>query len=182
MTGIIVVFPNKDNAASIRNLLVRSGMNVAGVCTSGAQAVNCADTLEEGIVVCGYKMKDMMYTELREYLPESFEMLLVASRDKWSDGIMEGVIGLPMPMKAYDLMNTLNMMLESLERRRKKRKSQKRVRSARQQAMIQEAKELLMARNNMTEEEAHRYLQKNSMDSGTNMVETAGMILTIMSE
>lgn len=30
-----------------------------------------------------------------------------------------------------------------------------------------------MERNNMSEGEAHRYLQKNSMDSGTNMVETA---------
>ena len=33
----------------------------------------------------------------------------------------------------------------------------------------------------MTEEEAHRYLQKTSMDSGTNMVETAQMILMLMS-
>ena len=37
-----------------------------------------------------------------------------------------------------------------------------------------------MARNNMTEEEAHRYIQKCSMDSGTNMVETAQMVLSIM--
>lgn len=39
-----------------------------------------------------------------------------------------------------------------------------------------------MARNNMTEEEAHRYLQKCSMDSGNNIVETAEMVLSIMSE
>ncbi|MFR3319996.1 MAG: ANTAR domain-containing protein [Lachnospiraceae bacterium] len=32
----------------------------------------------------------------------------------------------------------------------------------------------------MTEEEAHRYLQKTSMDSGTNLVETAQMLLTLM--
>lgn len=181
MTGIIVVFPNKDNAVGIRNLLVRGGMTVTGVCTSGAQAVNYADTMDEGIVVCGYKLKDMMYTELREYLPEGFEMLLVASQDKWGDGLVEGVMGLTMPVKAYDLMNTIELMLESMERRRKKRKEQKKIRNARQQALIGQAKELLMTRNNMTEEEAHRYLQKNSMDSGTNLVETAKMVLTIMS-
>ena len=39
---------------------------------------------------------------------------------------------------------------------------------------------VLMERNNMSEEEAHRYLQKCSMESGTNMVETAHMVLTIM--
>ena len=47
---------------------------------------------------------------------------------------------------------------------------------------IRKAKELLMTRNNMSEEEAHRYLQKSSMDSGTNIVETAEMVLSIMAE
>ena len=34
-----------------------------------------------------------------------------------------------------------------------------------------------MEKNGCTEEEAHRYLQKQSMDSGTNLVETAYMVL-----
>ena len=32
----------------------------------------------------------------------------------------------------------------------------------------------------MTEEEAHRYIQKCSMDSGTNMLETAQMVISLM--
>ena len=36
-----------------------------------------------------------------------------------------------------------------------------------------------MERNNMSEREAHRYIQKCSMDSGTNMVETAWMIISL---
>ncbi len=182
MAGIIVVFPNRDNATNIRNLLARNGMDVAGVCTSGAQAMNCADAMDEGVVVCGYQLKDMMYTELREYLPEEFEMLLVASREKWEDGLAGGVAGLPMPLKAYDLVNAVSGMLEAQEQRRKKRKEEKKKRSARQQEVIAKAKELLMSKRHMTEEEAHRYLQKNSMDSGTNIVETAQMVLSLMAE
>ena len=182
MIGIIVVFPKKENAINIRNLLVRNGVNVTGVATTGAQAMHYADTVDEGIVVCGYKLKDMMYTDLREYLPESFDMLLVASQDKWSDGLAQGVMGLSMPIKVYDLMNTIEMMLTDSDRRRRKRKKQLKNRDPKQQETVRKAKELLMARNNMTEEEAHRYLQKSSMDSGTNMVETAEMVLSIMSE
>lgn len=182
MIGIIVVFPNKDNATNIRNLLVRAGLNVIGVCTTGAQTMNYADTVDEGIVVCGYKLKDMMYTELREYLPARFEMLLVASQEKWSDGLVDGVVGLGMPIKAYDLMNTIQMILQSMDRRRRKRKTQQKSRSTQQKELIEQAKALLMARNKMSEEEAHRYLQKSSMDSGTNMVETAEMVLSIMNE
>lgn len=39
-----------------------------------------------------------------------------------------------------------------------------------------------MERNHLSEEEAHRYIQKSSMDNGTNMVETAQMILTLLFE
>ena len=119
---------------------------------------------------------------LREYLPENFDMLLVASQDKWSDGLVRGVMGLSMPIKVYDLMNTIEMMLTDIDRRRRKRKKQLKNRDPKQQETVRKAKELLMARNNMTEEEAHRYLQKSSMDRGTNMVETAEMVLSIMSE
>ena len=124
----------------------------------------------------------MMYSELREYLPDRFEMLLIASQGKWEEGLASGVMGLTMPIKAYDLMNTLQMMLQNMERRRRKRKKTIKSRTPEQEALIRKAKELLMARNNMTEEEAHRYLQKNSMDSGTNIVETAEMVLSIMNE
>lgn len=182
MTGVIVGFPNKDNAANIRNLLVRGGIDVIGVCTTGAQIMHYADTVDGGVVVCGYKLKDMMYTELREYLPDSFEILLIASPAKWSEGSIEGVIGLSMPIKVYDLLNTMDMMLRTVERRRKKRKQEKKNRNPEQQELIKKAKELLMARNNMSEGEAHRYLQKHSMDSGMNMVETAEMVLSIMNE
>lgn len=180
MVGIIVAFPNRDNAAGIRNLLVRGGMTVTGVCTSGAQVMNFADTLDDGIIVCGYKLKDMLYTELRQYLPESFDLLLVASREKWETGLMDGVVGLSMPVRAYELMDTLQMMLVNIERRKKKRKEERRIRNPGQQAAVKEAKALLMERNHMSEEEAHRYLQKSSMDSGTNMAETAEMILSMM--
>lgn len=91
-------------------------------------------------------------------------------------------MGLSTPIKVYDLLNTVNMMLQSMDRRRKKRRKELKNRDPKQQETIRKAKELLMTRNNMSEEEAHRYLQKSSMDSGTNMVETAEMVLSIMAE
>ena len=48
--------------------------------------------------------------------------------------------------------------------------------------LIERAKALLMEKKSMTEIQAHKYLQKCSMDSGTNMVETAHMILDIMKQ
>ena len=92
------------------------------------------------------------------------------------------MIGLPSPVKGYDLLYTLQMMMQTMQRRRRKRREAARNRDPGQRALIGQAKALLMERNHMTEEEAHRYLQKCSMDSGNNMLETAQMVLTIMSE
>ena len=182
MIHMIIVFPKKEVGVNIRNILNRSGLEVAGVCTTGAQALQCADTMDDGIVICGYRMKDMMYSQLREYLPDTIDVLLISSPEKWGDGLEDGVVGLPMPLKVYDLLNTVEMLQQGIRRRRKKRREAAKNRSAAQKAVIAQAKALLMERSRMCEEEAHRYLQKSSMDSGTNMLETAQMVLTIMSD
>lgn len=181
MSSMIVVFPKREIATNIRNILVRNGFDVIGVGITGAQAMQLADNLDDGIVVCGYKMTDMLYTELRDYLPGTIEMLLIASPEKCSDRI-PGVISLSMPFKVFDLTNTVEMMMQSISRRRKRRRAELKNRNPKQQALVKEAKSLLMERNNMTEDEAHRYLQKCSMESGINMVETAQMVLSIMAE
>ena len=173
MSNIIVVFPKRENAVNIRNSLVRAGIEVSAVCLTGAN---------DGIVVCGYRFQDMQYTDLRESLPDTFDMLLVASADKWMDGLPDGVVGLPLPIKVYDLVNTVEMIQQTQSRKRRKRRETIRKRDDSQRKIIDQAKALLIERNNMSEEEAHRYLQKSSMESGTNMLETAQMVLTIMNE
>lgn len=180
MVNIIVVFPKIEDAKSIRNLLVRHGFLVSGVCTTGAQALNYADSLHDGIVVCGYHFQDMMYEELNTCLPDYFEMLLVASQRYWSECTDNGIVCLPMPIKTHDLLNTVEMMSQSLIRKKKKRKAQPKTRNGEERAVIEEAKKILIERNNMSEIEAHRYIQKTSMDAGTNMVETAQMILQLL--
>lgn len=180
MVNVIVVFPKMEDAQNIRNFLVRSGISVTAVCSSGAQALQYADELDDGIIVCGYKFTDMMYSELHEYMPQHFEMLLVASKHLLQNCMDNDIVCVTMPIKAYDLVNTISMMSQTISRRRKKRGAKPKGRSGEEKQVLAEAKQLLMERNNMTEDEAHRYIQKCSMDTGTNMVETAQMVLTLM--
>lgn len=180
MTKIIVALPKLDDAKSIKNILVRNGFSVVAVCASGAQTLSQADNLNDGIVICGYKLPDMMYGELYDCLPPTFEMLLLASRTVLTECIGNDIICLGMPLKVHELLNTVNMMTASHSYKQKQRKKQPKTRNPQETALIQEAKCLLMSRNNMTEEEAHRYIQKCSMDNSTNMVETANMVLSVM--
>ena len=131
--------------------------------------------------MCGYKLADMLYSQIRECIPPGFEILLLASRHIIGSGMIHsGIMCLYMPLKVHDLVNTVDMMIQGMERRRRRQKAKPKERSGKEAGLIKEAKELLMNRNHMAEEEAYRYIQKCSMDSGTNMVETAQMILAMM--
>lgn len=184
MLSIIVAFPKLEDAKNIRNVLARNGFEVTAACTNGAQVVTLANKLDAGIVLCGYRLTDMLYLQLHNYLPVGFEMLLMASPSKLSEVTNNSIVCLSMPIKMNDLLNTVQMMSYNYYRRLKKQKAMEnkrpKVRSEQDKATIAKAKILLMERNNLTEEEAHRYIQKTSMDSGTNMVETAQMLLTLM--
>lgn len=180
MSTLIVAFPKIEEAKAVRNLLGRKGYDVAVPCVTGAQVINQADNLSDGIIICGYKLSDnMVYTELYEYKPKSFEMLLVASRSLWEDCRDNDIVCAAMPIKVNELLSTIEMMLQAQIRRRRKLRSQPRRRSPQEQKIIDDAKSILMERNNMTEPEAFRYIQKCSMDSGNTMVESAQMVISI---
>ena len=179
MINVIVVFPKAEEARAIRSLLARNGIDVLAACTSGAQAVSLFGDLDEALVVCGYKFTDMLYTELLDYLPDTFEMLVVAPRNHYAECDRSKVVCLGMPLKAQELVETTNILLDGLYRKRKKRKAQPKQWTQEERAVIESAKMRLEVQKKMTEEEAHRYLQKRSMDTGVNIFETAQMILEI---
>ena len=180
MTNIIVAFAKIDDAKSIKNILVKNGFQVTAVCTSGAQALSYADEFHDGIVICGYRLADMICVDVQENLPKGFEMVVMASQRVLAEISGTNIMGLAMPLKVHELVSTVNMMSQGIIRRKKKQREKPRVRNEEEAATIAKAKRLLMERNNMTEEEAHRYLQKHSMDNSTNMVETAQMVLSMM--
>ncbi len=181
MLSIVIVFPKLEDANAIKTLLVKNGYEVQAVCTSGAQAIGIANELDGGIVVSGYRMPDMLYREIAAYLPKGFELLLLISAARLHDVSGDNIIAVSTPLKTCDFLDTVQMMMRrAMYRRKRARQAAPRGRSEAQKAIIEKAKLVLMQRNNMTEEEAYRYLQKNSMDSGTNMVEMAEMVLSML--
>ena len=129
-----------------------------------------------------YRMKLNIFILIIVFIQSYAEILLMASQRLLSEVEGGNMIGLGMPLKVHELISTVGMMSQNLVRRKKKLREKPRQRNEEEAATIAKAKELLMGRNNMTEEEAHRYLQKHSMDNSTSMVETAQMVLSMMQE
>ena len=181
MTNVVVAFPREEDAYRIRDILIRSGYEPAAVCTTAAAALSEMNLQGSGILICGYKLPDMFCRELRECMPAGFEMLLIASARAISQLDLPDVLSVSMPLSVRDLTDTLDMMVRGRRTARKSADYRPRKRSRGEKEILDKAKQLLMVRNHMTESEAHRYIQKRSMDNGTNLVETAQMILTLMS-
>ncbi len=178
MANVIVAFSKPEDGKNIKGILARNGYETAALCTSGSQAIAAAEGLAGGILVCGCRFEDMLCGELRHYLPEAVDMLVISPPGRVREG--GGLIYLPTPLKVCDLLSTLEMMVQAQERLRRRLRRRPRERSKEEQGLIDRAKELLMARNGMTELEAHRYIQKCSMDSGNNLVETAQMVISLI--
>lgn len=178
MIQVIVAFPKKETGLKIKNILTRNGFEVTSVCVTGAQVMRTVNDHEAGIIISGIRYRDMVCNELKRNLPDFFEMIVVANRSWWEEYGDEEVVWLPLPVKGYDLVSTVSDLLADLSRRMKKRRQIKK-RSSQEEGLIRLAKERLMEQKQMTEEEAHHYLQKISMDGGNNLVDTAYMVLKL---
>ena len=89
---------------------------------------------------------------------------------------------LSLPLKVQELLEQVRAMEEMFEWQRRKRRGRKSERNERQNQIISRAKAQLMEKKEISEAEAHRYLQKYSMESGNSLTETAQMILEMMDE
>ena len=128
MADIIIAFPKLDDAKNLKKLLLRNGYDVSLVCDNGAQVVGAVNELDGGVVICGYRFSDMHFSEILDYLPKGFQMLLMASPAKLEDSDISEIVSLPMPLKVQDLLDTLNMMMVQYRRWKTSRRYGQKVR------------------------------------------------------
>ena len=65
----------------MKNVLIKNGFDVSAVCVTGAQAIQAVERLEAGVVVCGIRFADMIYDELKECIPDTFDMAMPSGRN-----------------------------------------------------------------------------------------------------
>lgn len=180
--NIIVAFPKLEMAKKIRGILIRSGFPSVSVCSNGAQILNQARHLDYGVVILPMRLSDLHYREILENLPEGFKLIVLARKSDWETGGNEDVVAVSMPLTVHDLTSTVNMVVYSVEQVKRRNRNKPRKRNEEEKRLINQAKSVLMERNNMTENDAHRYLQKTSMENGCSMTETAQMILSMLDQ
>ncbi len=177
MGSILIGMPKQEDASHIAELIRNSGIAEEIIpCTMGADVLRKAEDTDVSLVICTRHFSDMGYEEMTTYLPSSVSVLLL-TKDATLVPFSANVIRLLMPFKRGDLISTVQMCLPYQPFYVRKKKPP--ARTVTEQKIIEEAKAVLMNRNEMSEPEAFRYLQKSSMDTGRTLVESAQMILLL---
>lgn len=171
MNQILVAFVGVKTRQRMTEILESSGIPVALSCGSGAEVLGRAGGMTGGVVLCGHELYDMMADELFEDLPKGFSMLMLATDAQLTDCEHKEITRLEAPVERSALVDAVQSLLRRMEPVQPPRRSEE------DRRLIQQAKAVLMELGSMTEEQAHRFLQKRSMDAGAKMVQTARQIL-----
>ena len=166
MTKFAVAFHDTDTAARIASLLRESGYDVIRTCSSADEVRRTFRLIQDGILIAGVKLKNRSLDEVAVDLNEHVEILCLCRPDQFSQIISEKIFRQAMPVSKSVLIAWADM-LEQLHYQRMPRRPQS------DRKMISKAKELIMEQKQMDETEAHRYLQRLSMNLGLPMAKVA---------
>lgn len=171
---IVVAFASEEAQRRIVRLLESEGFSPARSCFTGAEVIRTVHKLGSAAVICGFKLRDMTVGDLAASLRGSAVVLAVTTPVYLDMCEGENLFKLPTPMSRSDFFASLELLRQTEEKTLRPPVVRQR---ATEQQLISRAKAVLMDTNRMTESEAHRFLQKRSMDTGLRMAETAQIIL-----
>ena len=174
MDQVIVAFESSQTAERIRDILESGATASCVLCRTADQVRRAVHKLHITAVVCGFKLADQTAEDLFGDLPPACSMLVVAAQSMLDLCENEDIFRLASPVRRGDLIASVGMLLRMGRRLEKYVRPR---RSREEESAIREAKALLMDRNGMSEEQAHRFLQKRSMDAGVRLGQAARLVL-----
>lgn len=176
MSSIIVANSNRDSARKIAMVLKSSGLVVYDICATGAQVVELTTRhYHGGVVVCSMDLPDMPAAGLPQTVNYDFLFIVKAHQAEMATPLDSPC--LMVPLNKADLVASVNMLLNISEPSSLSIKKKIAAGTFDPKEIVQKAKVRLMERNYFSESQAHRFLQKKSMDTCKKMVEVAMIVL-----
>lgn len=170
---IILGFSKNETTQKISKMLESGGYKIFAACHSEDELLRAALETDNPLIIMGFKIGSATVNDICEDLPKDSRIiaLLKSEQRDYIESFDIYVVGLP--VNAAGLLEAVGRFSGFLKKSEKPRKK----RTREENEIIERAKRLLMEKHFMTEEQAHRFIQKRSMDSGARFVDTAKFIL-----
>ncbi len=172
--NVFVVFGGDKTANKVAAMLKTGGIYPNAILHTGASLLAALNQYDEGVVVCGTRFKDTVLLDILDFIPDIFHVVTVGTMDHLDDLPNDRVFKLSVPLDRTDLIYSVSMLM-NINNHRALIHNQ--FRTENEEIIIQQAKAVLIHKYHMTEEQAHRYMQTKSMNTGEKMINIARLIL-----
>ena len=167
-------------------ILAARGYQITDTCTTGMQALRAVGNRPCDIAVVGFNLPDMTGLAFAEDLQDicNASVLLIVPPDQMSFARQSvgdlDVSCLAGPVTAAGLVTSLDMILQFRERYRRMQNETKKLKAGLERRnLADKAKAALMKGLGLTEADAWRQMQKQSMDTGKPLEHVARHVLDI---
>ena len=170
---VIVAFESEKTCRRVADILESAGTAACLICRTGDQVRRYANKQHITVVVCGYKLGEETAEDVLGDLPAECAMLLLAPQSRLDMVRGDRMFRLSAPAARSELIASVRMLLQLGEQQNLFRPR----RNQEEQEQVKAAKLLLMERYGLNEGQAHRFLQKKSMDPGMTLAQPARLVL-----
>jgi len=176
--NVLIAFSSEKISRTVAKMLMSGGLRPEQICRSGAELKKQLQYYHSGIIIVGYKLSDCLVIQIVDDIPEEFEIILIGNKSQIELCENERFFKLAAPLQKEDLICSVSMLLsthyQGLNNADFRTKNEKKV--------IALAKRAIIDKYGVSEERAHRYIQKKSMDTGVSLTHVAEIILKQLTE
>lgn len=173
MREIIIASANERAAEKIKSILQYNSLFVSNIYASGSEILSYASIRPNAIIICGKLSDGMSALTLADMLPNGFDLIWLMPSGEFSPGFVSNLITLNMPINRVEFVNTVRVLAATASEKYER----KNVRSKGDEDLLSKAKQRLMERHLISEREAHKLIQRKSMDVGIKLLDVARLIM-----
>lgn len=181
---VIIGSSSEKVSRQLAHFLSENGFHVVGETTDGYDFLRRVHTVYPDVSIVDYQLKGINGYELSETLISErvcpVVALISAAELQYFVNLNQEptFMTLVKPINRFTLINTLQVLVKASKSLLKLEEEVKNLKNTQDsKTVIDKAKKLLMIHKQLTEEEAHRYIQKLSMDKGIAKIKVAESII-----
>ena len=178
---VIIGSSTEKTLKNLSTFLVENGFNVVAETTDGYELLRKVHSIYPDLVIIDYKLKGINGHEVSETLINDKICPIIALINTLEVQYFINLnqepsfVTIEKPCNKQILINTINLLsITKLEKQLTQLTKENEVKT-----FVDEAKALLIQHMNLTEEEAHRRIQKQSMDKGLSKIVVAKGIISM---
>lgn len=176
MRNIVIASSSKKLTATLEKMLESSGLSACANCTSASEVQSLWSDIEDAVLICA-TLRDLPSIYLSKIMPDSWDMILLLTSEQPFPYYVSNVTPVNLPVTRLELCETVVSVAGSMNSTFAAKTTAKGVRPKEETELIEKAKRKIMAEREIPEGDAHKLLQRYSMNSGISMVEAAKRFL-----